>query len=110
MEFCQSEKVGTLIIYYKSLHKKGRLFHGSWCFVQVVCDLLIKKAEEREAISFRSSNLLVINTQTTRAIEEKQCPIDTGNESDKAAEKEANINKSEPLSTSISTIQRSSQK
>ena len=77
--------------------------------MQVVCDLLIKKAEEREATSFRSSNLLVINTQTTRAIEEKQCPIDTGNESDKAAEKEANINKSEPLSTSTSTIPRSSQ-
>ena len=73
--------------------------------MQVVCDLLIKKAEEREATSFRSSNLLVINTQTTRAIEEKQCPIETGNESDKAAEKEANINKSEPLST----IPRSSQ-
>ena len=74
-----------------------------------MCDLLIKKAEEREAKSFRSSNLLVINTQTTRAIEEKQCPIETGNDSDRAAEKEANINKSEPLSASTSMIPRSSQ-
>lgn len=100
------------ILYYYILQissQKRQIVHGSLCFVQVVCDLLIKKAEEREATSFRSSNLLVINTQTTRAIEEKQCPIDTGNESDKAAEKEANINKSEPLSTSTSTIPRSSQ-
>ena len=97
-------------IYYKSLHKKGRQnVYGSLFLMQVVCDLLIRKAEERDATSFRSSNLLVINAQTTRTIKEKQCPVETGNESDKAAEKEANINESKPLCTSTSAIPKSSQ-
>ena len=86
-----------------------------------MCDLLVKKAEEREEKTFRSSNLLIINTETTRSVQEEQCFYETMtyfdnstgkkvsmNES-KASGKEADVNENEPVSTSTPTTPNSPQ-